>query len=44
MARNIVILGGGYAGVIAAKKLEKQLKALRKKHKIEEISRHADRP
>ena len=38
MARNIVILGGGYAGVIAAKKLEKALKALRKKHKAEDIS------
>lgn len=36
--QNIVILGGGYAGVIAAKKLEKQLKSLRKKGKIGEIT------
>ncbi len=38
MARNIVILGGGYAGVIAAKKLDKALKKLHKKHKAEDIS------
>ena len=32
-----MILGGGYAGVIAAKKLEKTIKSLRKKEKIGEI-------
>ncbi len=38
MVKNIVILGGGYAGVIAAKKLEKKLKALQKKKKVDEIN------
>ncbi|HPJ02994.1 MAG TPA: FAD-dependent oxidoreductase [Candidatus Limiplasma sp.] len=38
MAKNIVILGGGYAGVIAAKKLEKKLKGLQKKQKIGEVT------
>jgi NADH:ubiquinone reductase (H+-translocating) len=38
MAKNVVILGGGYAGVIAAKKLDKQLKSLQKKEKIGEIT------
>ncbi len=38
MSQNIVILGGGYAGVIAAKKLEKSLKALQKKKKVGEVS------
>ncbi|MBE0601071.1 MAG: NAD(P)/FAD-dependent oxidoreductase [Firmicutes bacterium] len=38
MVKNIVILGGGYAGVIAAKKLEKKLKALQKKLKIKEVN------
>ena len=38
MVKNIVILGGGYAGVIAAKKLEKKLKGLQKKQKIGEVT------
>jgi NADH:ubiquinone reductase (H+-translocating) len=38
MNHNIVILGGGYAGVIAAKKLEKSLKALQKKKKAGDVT------
>jgi len=38
MSRNVVILGGGYAGVVAAKKLEKALRALAKKQAVDDIS------
>lgn len=38
MSKNVVILGGGYAGVIAAKKLEKSLKALQKKQALGDVS------
>ncbi len=38
MIKHIVILGGGYAGVIAAKKLEKTLKSLQKKKKVGEVT------
>ncbi|MFH1513273.1 MAG: NAD(P)/FAD-dependent oxidoreductase [Bacillota bacterium] len=38
MIKNIVILGGGYAGVIAAKKLEKTLKSLQNKEDFSEVT------
>ncbi len=38
MIQKVIILGGGYAGVIAAKKLEKSLKSLQKKKKAGEVS------
>lgn len=38
MIQNVIILGGGYAGVIAAKKLEKSLKSLQKKKKAGEVN------
>lgn len=38
MSKSVVILGGGYAGVTAAKKLEKTLKKLKKKHDMEDIA------
>jgi NADH:ubiquinone reductase (H+-translocating) len=38
MPKNVVILGGGYAGVIAAKKLEKTLKSLKNKQKDSEFT------
>ena len=37
MSKNVIILGGGYAGVIAAKKLAKSLKSLQKKQKIDDV-------
>ena len=38
MSKNVIILGGGYAGVIAAKKLEKSIKALQKKEALGDFS------
>lgn len=38
MSKNVVVLGGGYAGVVAAKKLEKSLRALAKKQAVDDIT------
>ncbi len=38
MSKKVVILGGGYAGVLAAKKLEKTLGALQKKQAMDDVA------